>query len=49
MAELGIDAEIIDLRTIRPMDIETVISSISKENQSLYYHRRRVSPIRCWS
>ena len=26
----GIDAEVIDLRTIRPMDIETVVASVKK-------------------
>ncbi|PSH63216.1 pyruvate dehydrogenase complex E1 component subunit beta [Phyllobacterium sophorae] len=30
LAKLGIDAEIIDLRTIRPMDIPTVIESVKK-------------------
>jgi pyruvate dehydrogenase E1 component beta subunit len=31
--ETGIDAEIIDLRTIRPMDLETVIASVKKTNR----------------
>jgi pyruvate dehydrogenase E1 component beta subunit len=30
LAEQGIEAEVIDLRTIRPMDIETVIESVKK-------------------
>jgi pyruvate dehydrogenase E1 component beta subunit len=30
LAEQGIEAEVIDLRTIRPMDIETVIRSVKK-------------------
>lgn len=30
LAGLGIDAEVIDLRTIRPMDIETVVNSVKK-------------------
>jgi pyruvate dehydrogenase E1 component beta subunit len=30
LAKQGIDAEIIDLRTIRPMDIETVLESVKK-------------------
>jgi pyruvate dehydrogenase E1 component beta subunit len=30
LAKMGIDAEIIDLRTIRPMDIPTVIESVKK-------------------
>jgi pyruvate dehydrogenase E1 component beta subunit len=30
---LGIDAEIIDLRTIRPMDLDTVVDSVKKTNR----------------
>jgi pyruvate dehydrogenase E1 component beta subunit len=30
LTEMGIDAEVIDLRTIRPMDIATVIESVKK-------------------
>jgi len=30
---LGIDAEIIDLRTIRPMDLDTVVASVRKTNR----------------
>ena len=30
LAEMGIDAEVIDLRTIRPMDIATVVASVKK-------------------
>jgi pyruvate dehydrogenase E1 component beta subunit len=33
LAKLGIDVEIIDLRTIRPMDLETVIASVKKTNR----------------
>ncbi|MCV0396844.1 MAG: pyruvate dehydrogenase complex E1 component subunit beta [Rhizobiaceae bacterium] len=33
LAEMGIDAEIIDLRTIRPMDLDTVIDSVRKTNR----------------
>jgi pyruvate dehydrogenase E1 component beta subunit len=33
LAKEGIDAEVIDLRTIRPMDIETVIASVQKTNR----------------
>ncbi|MFD0917944.1 pyruvate dehydrogenase complex E1 component subunit beta [Pseudahrensia aquimaris] len=35
MASLGIDAEIIDLRTIRPLDMETVLSSVQKTNRCI--------------
>ncbi len=33
LAADGIEAEVIDLRTIRPMDIETVIESVKKTNR----------------
>ncbi|MBV9567128.1 MAG: pyruvate dehydrogenase complex E1 component subunit beta, partial [Hyphomicrobiales bacterium] len=35
LAKEGIEAEVIDLRTIRPMDIETVIASVRKTNRLL--------------
>lgn len=33
LAEMGIDAEVIDLRTIRPLDHETIIQSLKKTNR----------------
>ena len=33
LAETGIQAEVVDLRTIRPLDIETVINSVKKTNR----------------
>ena len=33
LAGIGIDAELIDLRTLRPMDIDTVIDSVKKTNR----------------
>jgi len=33
LAEMGIDAEIIDLRTLRPLDIDTVLASVKKTNR----------------
>ena len=33
LAAEGIEAEVVDLRTIRPMDIETVVKSIQKTNR----------------
>jgi pyruvate dehydrogenase E1 component beta subunit len=33
LAKEGIEAEVIDLRTLRPMDIETVLSSLRKTNR----------------
>jgi pyruvate dehydrogenase E1 component beta subunit len=33
LAGEGIDAEVIDLRTIRPLDVETIIASVKKTNR----------------
>jgi pyruvate dehydrogenase E1 component beta subunit len=33
LAEDGVEAEVIDMRTLRPLDIETVITSIKKTNR----------------
>jgi len=33
LAQEGIDAEVIDLRTIRPLDIETIIASVKRTNR----------------
>jgi pyruvate dehydrogenase E1 component beta subunit len=33
LAEEGIDAEVIDLRTLRPLDIDTVVASVKKTNR----------------
>jgi len=33
LAEMGITAEVIDLRTLRPMDTDTVIASVQKTNR----------------
>jgi pyruvate dehydrogenase E1 component beta subunit len=33
LAGEGIDAEVIDLRTIRPLDVETIITSVKKTNR----------------
>ncbi|MGB3501109.1 MAG: pyruvate dehydrogenase complex E1 component subunit beta [Mesorhizobium sp.] len=33
LAAMGINAEIIDLRTIRPMDLDTVVASVKKTNR----------------
>jgi pyruvate dehydrogenase E1 component beta subunit len=35
LAAEGIEAEVIDLRTIRPMDIEAVVESIKKTNRCI--------------
>ena len=33
LAEEGIEAEVIDLRTLRPLDVETVVASVKKTNR----------------
>ena len=33
LAQQGIDAEVIDLRTIRPLDTETIVNSVKKTNR----------------
>jgi pyruvate/2-oxoglutarate/acetoin dehydrogenase E1 component len=33
LAERGLDAEVIDLRTLRPLDTETVLASVAKTNR----------------
>ena len=33
LRDMGIDAEIIDLRTIRPMDLDSVVASVKKTNR----------------
>jgi pyruvate dehydrogenase E1 component beta subunit len=33
LAKEGIEAEVIDLRTLRPLDLETVLSSVKKTNR----------------
>ncbi|MBL4838583.1 MAG: pyruvate dehydrogenase complex E1 component subunit beta [Kordiimonadaceae bacterium] len=35
LAEQGISAEVIDLRTIRPLDIDTVVESVKKTNRCI--------------
>jgi pyruvate dehydrogenase E1 component beta subunit len=33
LAEQGISAEVINLRTIRPLDVETIVKSVKKTNR----------------
>jgi pyruvate dehydrogenase E1 component beta subunit len=33
LAKIGIDAEVIDLRSIRPLDIDTIVASVKKTNR----------------
>ena len=41
--ELGIDAEIIDLRTLWPLDMETVLASVEKTSRALIVHEASVA------
>ncbi|HZU12388.1 MAG TPA: alpha-ketoacid dehydrogenase subunit beta [Chloroflexota bacterium] len=38
LAEQGISAEVVDLRSLRPLDIETVVSSVRKTNHAIVLH-----------
>jgi pyruvate dehydrogenase E1 component beta subunit len=38
LADDGISAEVIDLRSLRPLDIETVLASVRKTNRALIVH-----------
>ncbi|WP_254838990.1 alpha-ketoacid dehydrogenase subunit beta [Natronomonas marina] len=38
MAEEGIDAEVIDLRTLKPMDTETIVESFKKTGRAVVVH-----------
>jgi pyruvate dehydrogenase E1 component beta subunit len=33
LAKIGIDAEVIDLRSLRPLDTETIVESVKKTNR----------------
>ena len=33
LAEEGIEAEVVDLRTIRPLDVDTIVASVKKTNR----------------
>ena len=38
LAEEGIDAEVIDLRSIRPLDMDTILESVKKTNRCVIAH-----------
>jgi len=38
LAEEGIDVEVVDLRTIKPLDKDTILSSVRKTNKALVVH-----------
>jgi pyruvate dehydrogenase E1 component beta subunit len=35
LAELGIDAEVIDLRSLRPLDTETILASVARTHRAV--------------
>ena len=35
LAQAGIDAEVVDLRSLRPLDVETVVASVAKTSRAL--------------
>ena len=38
LAETGVDAEIIDLRTLLPLDVDTIVTSVAKTGRCLVLH-----------
>lgn len=38
LAEMGIDAEVIDLRSIQPLDTDTIVASMKKTHRALVVH-----------
>jgi pyruvate dehydrogenase E1 component beta subunit len=38
LIDAGIDAEVIDLRSVRPMDVEAVVASVNKTGRALVVH-----------
>lgn len=38
LAERGISAEVVDLRSLRPLDVDTVVESVKKTNHALIVH-----------
>jgi len=42
LAEQGIDAEVVDVRTIRPLDVETLAESVKKTGRAVIVHEAPV-------
>ena len=38
VAEAGVDAEIIDLRTLMPLDVDTIVESVKKTGRCMIVH-----------
>jgi pyruvate dehydrogenase E1 component beta subunit len=43
LAEDGIDAEVIDLRTIAPFDVDTIMTSVAKTKRAVIVHEARTN------
>ena len=43
MAQDGVEVEVIDLRTLKPLDRDTVLSSVRKTNRALVVHEDNIS------
>jgi pyruvate dehydrogenase E1 component beta subunit len=43
LSELGVDAEVVDLRTLKPLDTETILKSIKKTHRAVVLHEACVT------
>ena len=43
LAEDGVEVEVVDLRTLKPLDRETVLASVRKTNRALVVHEDNIS------
>ncbi len=43
LAGMGIEAEVIDLRTLKPLDFDTIAGSIQKTNRAVVVHEACLS------
>lgn len=43
LADMGIDAEVIDLRTLKPLDFDTIADSLKKTNRAVVVHEACLS------
>lgn len=41
----GISAEVVDLRTVSPLDIDTIIASVEKQDARLLFKRHKNKPV----
>ncbi len=43
LAQEGIDVEVIDLRTLKPLDVDTIVESVSKTGRALVVHEAPIT------